>query len=185
MKFRIMVACLLLGGCDLSSTMALITDSPSAQESKAIGMACRQSARALEDCFQVNPKAMRSGIVEGWMEMDDYMRTHNIEPTTPQYPLSPPELKEQSSVMEKPATNPTVAVPLVSGTDRSRWTPSSSQSSFGGSELPNTIHVGRGAESTRVIASAQGSETAPDASATEPARARWYPPKTGSSGAEQ
>lgn len=180
-----MAACLLLGGCDLSSTVALITDSPSAQESKAIGMACRQSARALEDCFQVNPKAMRSGIVEGWMEMDDYMRTHSIEPTTPQYPLSPPKLKEQSAVIEKPIASPTVVAPLASSADRTRWAPSSEQVSPGSSAVPNTIVVGEDAPRTAGIATEAGDEEAPDTSHTEPSRARWYPPKTGSTGTPQ
>ncbi len=53
-------------------------------EGKAIGSACRQSARALEDCYALNPRAQKAAIFAGWREMDAYMRETKIEAVTPQ-----------------------------------------------------------------------------------------------------
>lgn len=47
-------------------------------EGKAIGSACRQSGRALEDCYVMNAKASKAAIFAGWREMDGYMRENNI-----------------------------------------------------------------------------------------------------------
>lgn len=68
-------------------------------DGKAIGSACRQSGRALEDCYVMNPKAAKAAIFAGWREMDGYMRENTIEvvrpdlvraPGTPPPPPPPP-----------------------------------------------------------------------------------------------
>ena len=75
----------LVGGCDM-----LGIESPekvaAAREAdgKAIGAACRQSARALEDCYTLYKKADRAAVYAGWRDMNDYMRENKIEPVTPQ-----------------------------------------------------------------------------------------------------
>lgn len=53
-------------------------------DGKAIGAACRHSARALEDCFAIYKKADRASIFAGWRDMNDYMRENKIEPVAPQ-----------------------------------------------------------------------------------------------------
>jgi hypothetical protein len=58
-------------------------------EGKAIGSACRQTGRALEDCFELNPRALKSAIFAGWREMDGYMRDNKLEIV----PRQPPETK--------------------------------------------------------------------------------------------
>ena len=35
-------------------------------DGRAIGSACRQSARALEDCYSLNPKSQKAAIFAGW-----------------------------------------------------------------------------------------------------------------------
>lgn len=62
-------------------------------EGKAMGGACRQAGRALEDCYQINPKAVKAAIFEGWREMDIYMRENKIEEIKPQFPMTPPMSK--------------------------------------------------------------------------------------------
>ena len=75
----------LVGGCDL-----LGLDSPekvaAAREAdgKAVGAACRQAARALEDCYAIYKKTDRAAVYAGWRDMNDYMRENKIEPVTPQ-----------------------------------------------------------------------------------------------------
>ena len=53
-------------------------------DGKAIGAACRHSARALEDCYAIYKKADRAAIFAGWRDMNDYMRENKIEPVAPQ-----------------------------------------------------------------------------------------------------
>lgn len=60
------------------------------EEGKAVGSSCRHSGRALEDCYQVNPKAPKAAIFAGWREMDGYMRENKIVEIAPQFPLKPP-----------------------------------------------------------------------------------------------
>lgn len=53
-------------------------------EGKAIGGACRNAARAIEDCFSLNKKADKAAIFAGWREMNDYMRDNKIDAVAPQ-----------------------------------------------------------------------------------------------------
>ena len=59
------------------------------QEAKAVGSACRQSGRAIEDCYSIYGWLPKAGIYAGWREMDEYMRENKLETVAPQLP--PPE----------------------------------------------------------------------------------------------
>ncbi|MDP2880993.1 MAG: hypothetical protein Q8N89_05375 [Azonexus sp.] len=59
------------------------------QEAKAVGSACRQSGRAIEDCYAIYSWLPKAGIYTGWREMDEYMRENKLETIVPQLP--PPE----------------------------------------------------------------------------------------------
>ncbi len=50
-------------------------------EGKAIGGACRNAMRAIEDCYILNPKAHKASVFSGWMEMDQYMRDNKLAGT--------------------------------------------------------------------------------------------------------
>ncbi len=52
-------------------------------EGKAIGGACRNAMRAIEDCYALNPKAQKAAVYDGWREMDEYMRENKLEGTKP------------------------------------------------------------------------------------------------------
>jgi hypothetical protein len=89
----LLLAALLLGGCDLQSIQAALADPKIAQreaEAKAIGSACRHGLRSLEDCYSLNEKASKSAIYNGWREMDLYMRENKIEGVEPQGLKPPP-----------------------------------------------------------------------------------------------
>ncbi len=58
-------------------------------EAKAVGSACRQSGRAIEDCYSIYSWLPKAGIYAGWREMDEYMRENKLETVAPQLP--PPE----------------------------------------------------------------------------------------------
>lgn len=55
-------------------------------EGKAVGGACRQGGRSLEDCYALNPTALKAAVFTGWREMNDYMMQNNMEVVPPQIP---------------------------------------------------------------------------------------------------
>ncbi|HEX4325275.1 MAG TPA: hypothetical protein VH105_00575 [Burkholderiales bacterium] len=73
-----------LAGCDQISAL----DGSKAREADgvAIGSACRQAGRAIEDCFSMNPDAPKASVFAGWKEMNDYMVQNKLESVTPQVP---------------------------------------------------------------------------------------------------
>jgi len=75
---------LILAGCDQISAL----DGSKAREADgvAIGSACRQAGRAIEDCFTMNPEASKSSVFAGWKEMNDYMVANKLETVAPQVP---------------------------------------------------------------------------------------------------
>jgi hypothetical protein len=93
----------LLAGCDLLGIEpASAVAAQKEAEGKAIGAACRQAARAMEDCFALNRKADKAAIYAGWREMSDYMRENKIEPVTPQLTGGGKRV-EATAEAEKPA----------------------------------------------------------------------------------
>jgi hypothetical protein len=75
---------LVLAGCEIPG----MGDDPKIAEAKeadgkAIGGACRHSGRALEDCYVMNPKAVKAAVYAGWRDMDAYMRENNIKAVVP------------------------------------------------------------------------------------------------------
>lgn len=69
-------------------------------EGKAVGSACRQSGRAIEDCYSIYNWLPKAAMFTGWREMDEYMRQNQIETVVPQLPpAEPPGTKKK----KKPA----------------------------------------------------------------------------------
>lgn len=56
-------------------------------EGRAVGSACRQSGRAIEDCYTIYYWLPKSPIFEGWREMNDYM-IENKMAATPEHPTT-------------------------------------------------------------------------------------------------
>jgi hypothetical protein len=72
-------------------------------EGKAIGSGCRQSGRAIEDCYEMNPKQSKAAIFAGWREMDGYMRDNKMESAKPM-PAEGEAAKPAAAGAETPAT---------------------------------------------------------------------------------
>lgn len=53
-------------------------------EGKAIGSACRHAGRALEDCYTMNPRAIKAAVFTGWRDMNDYMEQNKIDVVKPE-----------------------------------------------------------------------------------------------------
>jgi hypothetical protein len=65
-------------------------------EGKAVGSACRQSGRAIEDCYSIYNWLPKAAIFGGWREMDEYMRENQIDTVVPQLPpAEPPGAKKK------------------------------------------------------------------------------------------
>ncbi|MDR2614092.1 MAG: hypothetical protein LBC91_02025 [Candidatus Accumulibacter sp.] len=86
----------LLPGCDaIQQQMGIVSPSAKAAhdeaDGRAVGGACRQSGRAIEDCYAIYSWLPRASIYEGWRDMDAYMRENNLETIAPQLPpVQPP-----------------------------------------------------------------------------------------------
>ncbi|MGE5471558.1 MAG: hypothetical protein ACM3X0_12235 [Bacteroidota bacterium] len=92
--FIILLAVATLTGCDQVSQKLGLEDAAKKEaaqqaEGKAVGSACRQSGRAIEDCYSIYSWLPKASIYEGWKEMDAYMRENQLETVAPQLP--PPE----------------------------------------------------------------------------------------------
>ncbi len=79
---------LLLAGCEQlgiedPSKAAAAKEAAKEAEGKAVGSACRQTGRSLEDCYALYPKAQKAAVVLGWRDMDVYMRENKIETVSP------------------------------------------------------------------------------------------------------
>jgi hypothetical protein len=70
---------LLLSACDM---LGLGPDPRIAQkeaDAKAVGAACRNGLRSIEDCYALNKGVNKAFIYAGWLEMDAYMRENKLE----------------------------------------------------------------------------------------------------------
>ncbi len=81
-----LLAVTLLGaGCDMLGIESAEKIAAAREaDGKAIGAACRQAGRAIEDCYTIYKKSDRAAIYAGWRDMNDYMRENKIESVAPQ-----------------------------------------------------------------------------------------------------
>jgi hypothetical protein len=107
----VIAAALLLGlsACDLIQQQMGIED-PVAKaaktdaEGKAVGGACRQSGRAIEDCYSIYAWLPKAPIYDGWRDMDAYMRDNKLETVEPLLPpVSAPGTRRKVPTPEETA----------------------------------------------------------------------------------
>ena len=96
-----------LAGCDIIQQRMGIVD-PAAKaaqaeaDGRAVGGACRQSGRAIEDCYSIYSWLPKAAIYEGWRDMDAYMRDNKMETVEPQLPpVAPPGAKKKAVTKEE------------------------------------------------------------------------------------
>lgn len=104
MRFSITLAvcALCLAGCEQLGleTPAQVAAAKQA-EGQAIGGACRHSGRALEDCYTLNPTAVKSAVFNGWRDMDAYMRENSLEVVPSVVPKPPPPEPKKKTAKKK------------------------------------------------------------------------------------
>ena len=98
-----------LTGCDMIQQEMGIED-PTVKaarndaDGKAVGGACRQSGRAIEDCYSIYSWLPKASIYEGWRDMDAYMRDNKLETIAPQLPpVAAPGTKKKAPAAENKA----------------------------------------------------------------------------------
>ena len=97
---------LAVSGCDLIQQQMGIED-PEAKatrleaEGRAVGGGCRQSGRAIEDCYAIYSWLPKAPIYEGWRDMDAYMRENKLETISPQLPpVSAPGARRRAAATD-------------------------------------------------------------------------------------
>lgn len=112
-RVLIPLGALLLSGCDLLGESAADIRARKAAQSHAEGAACRQVGMSLQECMDEN-KGVKASILEGWKEMDLYMRENNMA-EAPRRALAAPqataEAGDKAPVKETVSTN-TGSTPL-------------------------------------------------------------------------
>ena len=97
-------------GCDMIQQQMGIEDpvakaAKAGAEGKAVGGACRQSGRAIEDCYSIYSWLSKAPIYEGWRDMDTYMRDNKLETVEPQLPpASAPGTRKKIATTEDTST---------------------------------------------------------------------------------
>lgn len=106
-------------------------------EGMAVGSGCRYSSRAIEECFGLNPKMSKAAILNGWREMDGYMRENNIVVAAPEGDEDTARKSEEAAPKTKgagaaPEQSPAQAAeaPSPSGTAAPKKTQAAPQSSL-------------------------------------------------------
>ncbi len=120
-SLRTLCACcvlaVILPGCDL------IDEQINKQKlvGKAIGAACRQTGRSLEDCYARNPKVSKPDIFTGWKEMNEYMQAKKLD-IIPPPPDVPAAMQEEGAddVGEETAGKPTASAASSAATNAAK-----------------------------------------------------------------
>jgi len=78
--FALVVVLPLLSACDrLADTLEMPNPAREAADAEAIGSACRQTGRSIEDCYALNPDSRKADIFSGWKSMNEYMMERNLK----------------------------------------------------------------------------------------------------------
>jgi hypothetical protein len=97
----------LLAGCEMLGIPDPAKEAAAKEaEGKAIGSACRHAMRAIEDCYTLNPKALKSAVYTGWREMDEYMRENKLEGVAPVLPRAEGKKPKKEDAAEDDAPAP-------------------------------------------------------------------------------
>ncbi len=93
-RYWLLCSTLLLAACDLPFDEQAKIEAKRQAEGMAVGSACRYSSRLIEHCYAMNPKMSKAAILQGWREMDAYMRENNIVVAVPDGGLDLPKKAE-------------------------------------------------------------------------------------------
>jgi ATP-dependent phosphoenolpyruvate carboxykinase len=78
MKLSLLLFTLFISGCDYSTNINKSKEYINKQDAIAFA-SCKQSGKTIEDCFIIQEDISKSGIFDGWKEMEQYMRENNLK----------------------------------------------------------------------------------------------------------
>lgn len=108
---------LLLSGCEQVNSLLGLEEQAKKEaqmeaDGRAVGGGCRQSGRAIEDCYAIYSWLPKSAVYAGWRDMDTYMRENNIETIEPQLPpVEPPGTRKRRPGTDRDDEDKTPARP--------------------------------------------------------------------------
>ncbi|MDR2881919.1 MAG: hypothetical protein LBV29_08500 [Azoarcus sp.] len=78
--FVLVGAMLFLSACDrVADLLEMPNPARETADAEAIGSACRQTGRSIEDCYVLNPSSQKAAVFAGWKSMNDYMLERNLK----------------------------------------------------------------------------------------------------------
>jgi len=93
-----------LSACDrLADTLDIPNPAKETANAQAIGGACRQTGRSIEDCYALNPEEQKAAIFSGWKSMNEYMIEHKLKEV--------PSVVANGQVVLQPPHAPIVVAP--------------------------------------------------------------------------
>lgn len=110
---------LLLSGCEQVNSLLGLEEQAKKEaqleaDGRAVGGGCRQSGRAIEDCYAIYSWLPKSAVYTGWRDMDTYMRENNIETIEPQLPpVEPPGTRKRRPGTDRDDEDKTPARPAT------------------------------------------------------------------------
>lgn len=110
------LAFLLLTGCDQIYQRLGLEDIEKKEatqdgEGRAVGSACRQAGRAIEDCYSIYYWLPKASIFAGWRDMNDYMQSNDLKVVVPVLPPPSSEFDSGSKANRKSKTVTATAPP--------------------------------------------------------------------------
>jgi hypothetical protein len=95
----------LLSACDrLADMLEMPNPVRENADAEAIGSACRQTGRSIEDCYALNPNAQKAAIFEGWKSMNEYMIKYSLKEVPSLIPRADAPVPLPSQEQVQPAT---------------------------------------------------------------------------------
>jgi hypothetical protein len=84
----LLLSAFVLAGCDMVQHRLGLQDPAKLEaiadgEGRAVGAGCRQSGRAIEDCYALYDRLPKASIFAGWRDMNDYMIANQLETVAP------------------------------------------------------------------------------------------------------
>jgi hypothetical protein len=95
----ILIVAMLLSACDMLGLGPDPRIALKEADAKAIGAACRNGLRSIEDCYVLNKGVNKALIYAGWLEMDAYMRENKLDGQRAE--IAPPGTAPAEEVVEE------------------------------------------------------------------------------------
>ncbi len=144
-RYWLLCSTLLVAACELPFDQQAKIDAKRQAEAMATGSGCRYSSRLIEQCYAMNPKMSKAAILQGWREMDAYMRDNNIVVAVPEGGLDLPNLPKKTEATGEPnAANGEAGAPAAETPAAGSETPKAAEATPPGAPAPKRTQSPQG-----------------------------------------